>query len=261
MVAPFVANRMAFKAFFFPYRYQLPEREQKLADKAKTVAFRYREQMICGYEWGSGPTILFVHGWSSRTTQFIYFIKKYVDAGYRCIGVDMPGHGRSEGKHSDVIQFGETLMEFVRMMGSVDHVVAHSMGGTAVMYAVKRGFKIKDVVILTTPAVAEDILEVSRLRMNASVKTRDNLRKEILKRYHSDLDEYVAATIAKTITMPPTLLIYDDSDEDAPAHHGEILQKEIPGSRLEITHGLGHTRILKDETTISRVLEFFRASH
>ncbi|MES2630038.1 MAG: alpha/beta hydrolase [Bacteroidota bacterium] len=255
--APFMARRMAFKAFFFPYRYELPEREQKLASEARTIAITYKGLQLRGYEWGTeGPVILFMHGWSSRTTQFIFLIRACLAAGYRCVGIDAPGHGYSEGKRSDVLEFGESLLAFSKIIGPVDYVVSHSMGGTAVLYAAKRGFTAKKAVILATPAVAEDILEVSRLKMNASVKTRDQLRKEIFNRYNEDISEYVAANVAKDAPMPPTLLIYDRDDEEAPAYHGELLNREIKGSILEYTSGLGHTRILKDPDTITRVIGF-----
>lgn len=257
-IAPFVAKKLAFKAFFFPYRYKLPQREQDLAATSRVISFSYNGLVLRGYEWGSGPTVLFMHGWSSRTTQFIYFIQHLVAAGYRCVGVDAPGHGYSEGKRSDVIQFGESLLEFSKIIGAVDYVVAHSMGGTAVIYASKRGFSCKKICMLATPTVADDILEVSRLRMNASVKTRNQLRDEIKARYNADLHDYTAAAIAKETTLPATLLIYDQDDEEAPSHHGEILQAAIPGSSLEFTSGLGHTRILKDKKTIERVVEFFK---
>lgn len=260
-LAPFMAKQMAFKAFFFPYRYNLPPKEIDLAEKARTIAFEFNGLKIHGYEWGgegSGPRVLLMHGWSSRTTQFIYLVEKLVKSGYRVVGFDAPGHGYSDGKHADVIQFGNCLVEFVKIIGTVDYAVGHSLGGSAIVLAHKLGFRAKKFCFLATPTDANDILEVARLKMNASVKTRENLRQEIRDRYKDDLANYTANALALGQQLPPTLLIYDKDDNEAPPRHGEQLQSAIPDSILEFTEGLGHTRILKDAAVISRVINWLQ---
>ncbi len=256
---PFVAKRLAIKAFFFPYRYKLPEKEIRLANKAKSDAVILNNLQLRTYEWGDGPTVLVMHGWSSRTTQFIYFVDALVLAGFRVIGVDAPGHGYSEGSRSDVLQFGESILALVKQKGEIDYILGHSMGGSALVYAIGKGLKAKKMGLIATPTVADDILEISRVRMNASVKTRDGLRKEIVKRYNRDLDNFTAAKMAEGLEMPATLLIYDKNDDDVPAYHGKVVQKAIPGSELIYTENLGHTRILKDPKTIELILNWFQS--
>jgi pimeloyl-ACP methyl ester carboxylesterase len=51
-------------------------------------------------EWGEGPVILCVHGWSNRGLRFSPLIEVLADAGYRLVTFDAPAHGRSQGATS-----------------------------------------------------------------------------------------------------------------------------------------------------------------
>ena len=42
------------------------------------------------YSWGSGPTVLLVHGWEGRGSQLSAFAPALVKAGFRVVAVDMP---------------------------------------------------------------------------------------------------------------------------------------------------------------------------
>ncbi len=260
-LVPFVANRLAFMAFFYPYRYPIPKKEKALAAEASMSSFKYRGLDIKVYDWGgTGPTVLFMHGWSSRCTQLIAAIQAFRAEGYRCIGFDAPGHGLSEGGRTDVIQFAECLQECVKLVGPIDYAVAHSMGGTAVILATQYGLSARKYCFMSTPTVADDILEVYRDRMNASPKTKRKLKEEIWNRYNREFEHFTAAYLAKTTALPPTLLIYDKNDEDVPTYHGEVMRTAIPGSKLLNTENLGHTRILKDQGVAQTVLNFIKSA-
>jgi len=155
-----------------------------------------------------------------------------------------------------VIQFSECILAFEKIVGKIDYAVAHSMGGAAIIYATKLGFSAKRCCILSTPTVADDIIEVFRDRMNASAKTKKKLRQEIFDRYKIDFEHFTAAYLARETKLPPTLLIYDQNDDDVPTYHAKVLQEAIPGSELIYTSNLGHTRILKDVTVAQYILHF-----
>jgi len=45
---------------------------------------------------GNGKPILFVHGWPLSHTMFEYQFNQLPKKGYRCIGVDLRGFGKSD---------------------------------------------------------------------------------------------------------------------------------------------------------------------
>ncbi|MBT3219065.1 MAG: hypothetical protein HN348_08240, partial [Proteobacteria bacterium] len=52
------------------------------------------------------------------------------------------------------------------------------------------------------------------------------------------------------------LIVHDEDDRSSPLAHAIEVAEAWPGSELMITSGLGHRRILKDESVIGRVVAF-----
>ncbi|GKS13839.1 alpha/beta hydrolase [Paenibacillus chitinolyticus] len=92
---------------------------------------------------GGGKTILFIHGWPLNHTMFEYQFDQLPKAGYRCIGVDLRGYGKSDrpwGGYSydrmadDIRRVIETL----RVEGII--LAGFSMGGAiAIRYMARHG--------------------------------------------------------------------------------------------------------------------------
>jgi non-heme chloroperoxidase len=83
-------------------------------------------------DWGSGPTILFSHGWPLSADawdgQMVFFGQR----GYRVVAHDRRSHGRStqtwDGNHMD--QYADDLAELIEALDLKDIViVGHSTGG------------------------------------------------------------------------------------------------------------------------------------
>lgn len=90
---------------------------------------------------GSGPTIVFVHGWTCDTTSWREQMPVF-DDDYRVIALDLPGHGRSDSPADG--EFSMSLfadaVEAVRAEAGADEIVlvGHSMGGPVIRaYALK----------------------------------------------------------------------------------------------------------------------------
>jgi pimeloyl-ACP methyl ester carboxylesterase len=54
----------------------------------------------------------------------------------------------------------------------------------------------------------------------------------------------------------PVLVVHDEEDNVAPLAQGHALAAAIPGARVLLTRGLGHSGGLRDATTIERVVAF-----
>ena len=92
-------------AFLTPPKWPELAREADLRATAVSTPLRLGESgfargggdEIAVYAWGNGPTILCVHGWGGRATNFAAFIGPMVAAGFRVVAFDAPGHGQSSG--------------------------------------------------------------------------------------------------------------------------------------------------------------------
>jgi non-heme chloroperoxidase len=83
-------------------------------------------------DWGSGPPVLFSHGWPLSADawegQMIYLASK----GYRCIAHDRRGHGRSSQPWdgNDMDTYADDLSEIIEALGlNGTSLVGHSAGG------------------------------------------------------------------------------------------------------------------------------------
>ena len=84
---------------------------------------------------GSGPTIVFVHGWTCDTSSWLDQVPAF-DDDYRVIALDLPGHGRSESPAADAfsMQLFADAIEAVRAEAGAEQIVlvGHSMGAPVI---------------------------------------------------------------------------------------------------------------------------------
>jgi pimeloyl-ACP methyl ester carboxylesterase len=56
--------------------------------------------------------------------------------------------------------------------------------------------------------------------------------------------------------MPPTLIIHDQDDNSTPSSDAAAIAAAWAGSRLQLTTGLGHQRLLSNQDVVADVAEF-----
>jgi non-heme chloroperoxidase len=92
-------------------------------------------------DWGSGPPIMFHHGWPLSSDDWDAQLMFFLDKGFRVIAPDRRGHGRSSqtatGNDMDTYAFDvATLTDHLDLRGAVH--VGHSTGGGEVARYVAR---------------------------------------------------------------------------------------------------------------------------
>src|SRR5205085_10246750 len=101
-----VGPAWAARLFTSPRRHPRPAREAAVLATARAVTLdvvtratgRDRAQRLAAWRWGTGPTILLVHGWEGRGAQLGALVEPLVDAGFSVLTFDGPAHGDSSGK-------------------------------------------------------------------------------------------------------------------------------------------------------------------
>jgi len=94
-------------------------------------------------EWGEGAPILFLSSLGCGTTLWDYQIAAFAEQGFRCIGFDRRGHGRSDipARGYDHNTFADDVATVIDTLDLRDLVIiTHSMaGGEAVRYLSRHG--------------------------------------------------------------------------------------------------------------------------
>lgn len=257
-IFPPLAYRFFTTLFFTPLRYKATEKERKAETFSEKFSVTAAGKKIQCYRWGnSDKSVVVVHGWAGRATQFRRFVKPFIKAGYQVIGFDGPAHGQSEGKRTTIVEFEETLKKVYEKIGVPEAIIAHSFGGGAVLFAAKNSLPVKKIINIASPTIGDKIIDTYLKAIGGSEKTKVFFKKFIQQKYGKPFDEFTASHIIKEINQPiELLLVHDEDDKEVSLEHPLELIHQYPSARLHKTKGLGHTRILKDNQVIQKIVTF-----
>jgi non-heme chloroperoxidase len=106
-------------------------------------------------QWGTGAPILFLNSLGCGNGMWDYQIAAFAEEGFRCIGFDRRGHGRSDqpARGYDFDTFADDVATLVDHLDLSDlTLIAHSMaGGEAVRYLTRHGSKRVARLVLLAP--------------------------------------------------------------------------------------------------------------
>ena len=206
---------------------------------------------------GTGPKILFVHGWSSRASKFHKIISEFKSQNFDITMVDMPAHGQSLSKRSHLPEFSDVVYDLSKNNGPYDAIIGHSMGAIAALNAANMGQKFRNI-ILISPA-AYRIEAIFRNFVSLFGLSEDFYVKSMF-------DSFEAKDGRKPIDYGPDkfasdiksrcLIIHSEDDAQASFKVAEKIHADIENSKLIMTKDLGHMRTLTDERVIRKIGEF-----
>lgn len=256
-VAPRYAHTWFVKLFFSPLRYSIPEQEKEVLARSERFTVTAGSKQVECYTWGTGPLILLVHGWAGRASQFRSFIHRFTDAGYKVVSFDAPAHGLSKGSQTTIIDFKDVILALKNALGEPRAVIGHSLGGTASLYALTEGLNTQTVVTISTPTIGEEIIGEFSSRINSSPRAGEYLKTFIRVKYNRSFDELMASHFAQRLPREVDLLvIHDEHDKEASLQNAHRMVEAYPKAQFIKTTGLGHVRILRDDTVIETCLAF-----
>ena len=258
-VLPSLAHRFFITIFFTPMNYRVPDKEKVLERQADKFDLYVGRKRIQCYSWGEGPTVLVVHGWAGRATQFRKIISALVNDGFRVIGFDGPAHGHSEGRSTNIMEFAAVLTKLYETIGKPVAIIAHSFGGGAVLYAAMKGLEVEKLINVASPSIGDEIIATYLKTIKGSPATATSFKAYIEKTTGKPFEHFTALHfITRLPRKVELLLIHDEDDPEVPLNHALEMIIKYPAATLYRTQGLGHTRILRGEAVISKCLSFIK---
>ncbi len=264
IVSPKLAGRLALYFFMKPPQFGAPRREKKFRDEASLSFITVRDRKISLRHWGdkSKPKVLLSHGWGGRCTQLHAFIQPLVDAGYCVLGFDIPGHGDSEGKASNMMDAASIIKEIESQEGSFDAIIGHSFGSATTLLSINKfGVKVNKIILISCFADIELVTTLFGSLFALKKTTIEAMKTYALKKYANNYninwswDGISPKNTIKTISAE-ILLIHDKKDHEVPFEQAEVLQAAAPQAQLMTTTGLGHRKILMNAKVVKTTLEF-----
>lgn len=261
-----LAGRLALRLFMIPPKHRMPKREVATSESADVRCYTIHDKDIAVRSWGDGPVVLLSHGWGGRATQLFSFVQPLVEAGYRVVGFDLPAHGDSSGKHSNMLEASLVLSEVVKKEVKAGQglraIIGHSFGAGAALLAMQR-YHIRPEKLVLISCFA-DIHWVTRT-FGDVFEMSDRAVKAMEKRAHKELDnaygkawhwDDLSPTLNIQKVTADTLLIHDEGDHEVPYEHALRLHEAQPAAELLTTSGYGHRKILMHQQSIDAVVKF-----
>ena len=255
-ITPNLAARLAYRLWFYPRRHPEPKREARWRADAKHFTIPFQNEQLAAWRWGEGPVVLLVHGWDGRGNQLGSFAGPLVEAGYSAVAFDLPAHGLSTGKTTNMLNAADAICAVAESVGPIDAVIAHSFGAGALARALAIGLRPAKAVMISPPANLRWMADNFYRILGASIQVQRHIEKLVNEHYGVSIWQDVSADHNLRAITIPGLIAHDIHDQEVPFAQSKLIEQVWSGARLLETSGLGHRRILRDQKVIQEVIDF-----
>lgn len=245
----------ACKTFAVPERVRATTEEVAVLSKAQKSEFDVGNDQIVCWTFGTGPRVLLVHGWCSRGSHLMSFVQPLLSAGFSVALFDAAGHGDSGGEASSMIHAGRAAIGVAELLGNIHGVISHSGGSTAALWAFANGLIVDKSVHFCGPVSMKRIVNEIAIAHGLDYQQTRTFQKWVEAFTGVGLDSADLPNFATALTHPG-LIVHDSTDRVVNFSEAKILHSVWTNSRLVITEGLGHRRILSDPYTVTTAVEF-----
>jgi pimeloyl-ACP methyl ester carboxylesterase len=255
-VFPGLMGRWACRLWFRTRRFPESAAGKRIIRSAQRDTLLVDNIPIAIYTWGTGPVVLFVHGWSGRGSQVSAFVEPLTAAGFQVIGIDAPGHGETPGDSTNILECAAVLQAVSARFGPVHAALTHSFGGMVLAYAMNHGMSVERVVSISAPAHVDYLIDGFAQTLAIPEIVIAAMRKRMEQQFPDSLWERLSMVHNVQNLTAPALVIHDENDVSVPWQQGRMIADAWPGARFLKTSGLGHGRILRDKQVIAAAVEF-----
>lgn len=205
---------------------------------------------------GEGPSVMLVHGWGGSAGDMIPLAGAFANAGYRAVLFDMPGHGRSSGRESSLVEFLRAMRAVTAALGTPDIIVGHSFGGTAAVFGITElGLSVRGAVLVAPAPGPAYYVERFARAVGLPPERAGGMMRHVVERVGRTPESLDALTVAPSVRVPG-VIFHDPRDREVPFAYAEQLVGVWETSRLIPMPGRGHKRILRDAEVIAGAVDF-----
>jgi pimeloyl-ACP methyl ester carboxylesterase len=250
-----LAARLAVAVFYTPRKFTAANWEKAGIALGKVEMLHFDEEKLDASVWGDGPTVLLVHGWQGRRSQLVKIAVDLSERGYRVVTFDGPAHGSSVKKRTTLVEFSEAVQRAAKQFGPLHAIVGHSFGAAAVAIAMRKGVRAECAVFISCPFSLRHVVSGFAKFVGLPSRSHEKMYPIMEQLHQCSEDQLSFKTIGPDLETP-CLLIHDATDQYIPLKDGEMVSLTIRGAQLVRTKGLGHMRILQDDSVVAYVSQF-----
>lgn len=211
------------------------------------------------------PMALVVHGWRSRTEHMTGLIRAARDLGFRVISLDLPGHGRSSGRHITMVNAVEAVKAAETWFGPFDTLIGHSFGGAVVCNAAFGSIRrfeavpARRLVMISAPNRMATVFSWFAEAVGLGPRSLKAMEGEVLRLSGNPIGVFSGEDQLKALGLP-TLLAHAPDDRQVAFAGAEAMARAGDHVRLLRADGLGHSRIISDVKVLAEIAAFMNES-
>lgn len=254
-IHPRLARRSLMRLWFTPWVHPSALRPiEDLSHDFSAWSLPTTGATLRGYTAGDGPTVVLVHGWAGRAADWRHLAADLSAAGWRVVAPDLPAHGMTAGDRTDLFQLGRALAAVLDRERPAA-VVTHSMGFPATMLAIEDGAPQPATLVALAPGrkIARAVDGFAQ-RAGLRPTLKSELHRGLEARFGPEVWEILDVDRVLPQLDSTGLVIHDGDDDEVPPMDAEYIAGAWRGAELSTTHGLGHRRLLRDETVRDSVV-------
>jgi pimeloyl-ACP methyl ester carboxylesterase len=256
IVFPGTVKKLIIKKWETPQHFPMPEIELHASKSAVPDYVTFDDIKIRIWSWGSGPSVVFLHGWAGRGTQVYAYINQLNNAGFRVVGIDLPGHGQSTGKSVNYTHMTKVVASVLQNTDNLHSIITHSFGGLLFAAVYNNLLPLKKIVFICPPASFETPLNFLRNTLPFSAKINEEITHTVRGSYTNDQFERLSTVKNVARITQPVLILHDKDDHIVPFSDGEEVAKAAKNCVFRVSNGLGHRKILHDKDTVNDIVRF-----
>jgi pimeloyl-ACP methyl ester carboxylesterase len=260
LIFPTYISSLAYKHLTNPQLMKLRDHELEMLNQSQQERILFKNFEIQTYKWGTGKkNIMMVHGWEGQAGNFSDLIQKLICEDFTVFSFDGPSHGFSSKGSTSLFEFTDLIGHLIQYF-EVNHLVSHSFGGVATIYALAKlpHLKIDKYALLTTPNKFADRIDAVAEKVGISQKIKMKLVQRLTEETGLDIWNLQVSDFVKDIQVKKALIIHDVFDKVLPVEQSRQINKVWDiAELLEVEH-TGHFGILRNKEVIERVVNFLK---
>lgn len=257
VLSPLLAGRLVNYLWYHTRRAQEPMREKAFLDKADWELLKLNGVSVQTYAWGQGDrSVLLVHGWNGRGAQLGNIALALSEKGFRVIAFDLPGHGRSAGKWTDLPTVSATIQALEQHHGPFYAAVSHSFGSMCLMHALSEELQVERVVSISAPLDVATLMDNFAFSLQLSPQVIEIQKRLLEERFGEDVWQRFSMLSWTNDLSIPGLVIHDNDDGYIQAEDALQIGEVWSECEVMLTDKLGHHRILAESVVIRKITDF-----
>ncbi len=238
-------GEVALKRFVLPPPVNIQPKQAIFLDTARQTKLEFEGKSVAVYEWGdpSAPYVFSAYGWAYNAGRWRHFAPALIEAGYRFVGIDYQGHGRSQRAECDYPTMVRLLTKVLQHFGRPELLLAHSFGaGLAVgmLSGADRSLHPKRLALLAGFSDVEYIFRQFAGAIGFSESQYQSLAKAVERRTGGKIETYDPAQMSLKLGHIEALIAHDPKDEVTAFSNAVRLAEHFPGAHLFEAVGAGH---------------------